>query len=574
MHLTIPELARAVDKSENYVRQHIFRKHLDVQKDGRSISVALDEASRWASERRLPFNPPTSAWQQTEATKERIARITVLALARPQGRPCNLLTMVRHRRRDALGPWSDEPGGTWESEELGNGLRLSALDAPLEHCRALIEDILQTAMLTIDGEQINYMLESNPRQHRAYRDECGLADAPLRSPFVGHSAEIVEYWSFAEEARRHWLDILDSRRGRMPLELSRLGFPLDSLTDRVGNLMIAGAEDAMSCDLDVRHDRILVLRIDGDGFQPGAYRATVWASHAGDEVLRKELAVTQRETAIKVHSDVDHVGFAIYRNIDGQCIDLMAVHLLMQIGGKIKIDSGPTLQVRDRKRRRVHDVTPAAPTSGFDLSIDFSNTEFDRKIRQERLERQLREREEAARREGNVARFAPDEFGNAVQYYKGLLSQDSDQKTPIYLADPYLMKQLTDESGTDWGLDKLCMDMFAASAGTPLRILCTKEGQHLANLTPWWSSLPDQIKAHVSVRVFLSGCGKRRAFHDRFLITPKREIIITNSLNGWSSNGVTFISLSHDVYRAEAEQLWSISPGTSTSDFLVKEIGR
>ena len=49
--LTIPELARAVGKSENYVRQHIFRKHLAVQKDGRNRSVTHDEALRWARER-------------------------------------------------------------------------------------------------------------------------------------------------------------------------------------------------------------------------------------------------------------------------------------------------------------------------------------------------------------------------------------------------------------------------------------------------------------------------------------------------------------------------------------------
>ena len=53
MPLTIPELARAVGKSENYVRQHIFRKHLAVQKDGRNLSVTYEEAQRWARERQL-----------------------------------------------------------------------------------------------------------------------------------------------------------------------------------------------------------------------------------------------------------------------------------------------------------------------------------------------------------------------------------------------------------------------------------------------------------------------------------------------------------------------------------------
>ena len=252
MHLTIQELARAVGKSENYVRQHVNRKHLTVQRDGRRVSVASDEAARWAHERGLPFNLPTNTWPSTGTMEGRTARMAVLTQHRAGERLLNLLTVVRHRRQDALGPWSVERGETWASEDLGSGLRLYSTDASFEHCRGLVDYILEFATLSIDGVQIHYDIEPIPRCHRAYRDERGLADAPLRSPFSSHSAEIIEYWSLAAEARRRWLDILDSRHGRTPLQLSRLGFPLDSLTDRVGNLMIAGAEDAITCDLDAR----------------------------------------------------------------------------------------------------------------------------------------------------------------------------------------------------------------------------------------------------------------------------------------------------------------------------------
>ena len=118
MPLTIPELARAVRKSENYVRQHIFRKHLAVQKDGRNVSVTHDEALRWARERKLPFEPPMRAWKPTRTAQIRAARMTVLTLNRPETKPCNLLTVVRHRRQDALGPWSSQPSKTWTSEDL------------------------------------------------------------------------------------------------------------------------------------------------------------------------------------------------------------------------------------------------------------------------------------------------------------------------------------------------------------------------------------------------------------------------------------------------------------------------
>ena len=136
MNLTISELARAVDKSETYVRQHIHRKHLTVQKDGRNISVALDEAVRWSQERALPsFCPPTLAVNGRDEDADRSDNGT--DATSPGVKPCNLLTVVRHRRQDALGPWANEPSKTWTSEDLGNGLRLYSLDASLEHCQAI-----------------------------------------------------------------------------------------------------------------------------------------------------------------------------------------------------------------------------------------------------------------------------------------------------------------------------------------------------------------------------------------------------------------------------------------------------
>ena len=572
MLLTVAELARAVGKSENYVRQHIFRKHLTVQKDGRNISVALDEASRWASERQLAFEPPAVAGLPTEGTKKRTARMTVLTLTRPDRTSCNLLTVVRHRRRDALGPWSNDQGKTWTCEDLGNDLRLFSLDAPLEHCQALVEDILQAATLMIDGEQIDYALEPKPRRHRAFRDKRGLADGPIVSPFPRHSAEIVEYRCFAAESRKHWLNVLGSRHGHAPLQLSRLGVALDRFTDRVGNLLVVGAEDAVACGLVARRDRTLVLHVDTEELLPGAYRAAVWSSHAGDEVLRQELAITQRLTTIDLASDVDHVGFAIFRTMDGQCIDLMEAHLILQISGRIQV-SGPTMQLHDRRGRLVHEVNPAGARSRIDIRGDAEDDDLDKNIRQRWLDRRVREREATARREGNFERFGPDAFQDAVRYFTALVSRDADQGSPIYLADPYFVTCLTDNAGTDLDLKKLCIDIFAATAGSPLNILCAKKHDQ-DNPAPWWSALPEQLIAHVRVRAFLSRDGKSAGFHDRYLITPKREIIITHSINGWHKDGVTFASLPYDVYRAEAEWLWNMDVGSLTTDLLVRKIGR
>ena len=475
MSLTIPELARAVGKSENYVRQHVFRKHLAVQKDGRNISVTHDEALRWSRERQLPFEPPEKAWEPIGRAQDRAARMTVLTLHRPETKPCNLLTVVRHRRQDALGPWSKEPSKTWTSEGLGDGLRLSSLDAPLEHCKTLVDGILDSATLAIDEDEVHYAVERDPRRRWAFRDERGHTDASMMSPFSRYSAEIIEYWSRSAEPRRHWLNLLKSRPGRTPFPSSRLGVPLDRLSDRVGNIMIAGAEDEVACDLGVGNGRTLRLRVDADPLPPGAYLATVWACHAGDEVLRQSVTITKRLTTIQLASDVDHIGFAIFRTADGQCLDLMEARQGLRIGGRLRINSASTLQLRDRQGRVYHEVNPLGPSTEIDVALDDEPGALDKEIRQRWLDRRVREREAAARREGNFARFLPANLEDAVSYLVELLRRDADQKTPIYLADPYFRTQLPSDRRKHLDLRKIYLDIFAATAGTPLQILCAKE---------------------------------------------------------------------------------------------------
>ena len=574
MPFTIPELARAVGKSENYVRQHVFRKHLAVQKDGRNVSVTHDEAQRWARERQLPFEPTGKAWKPARTVQSRAARMTVLTLHRPEMKPCNLLTVVRHRRQDALGPWSIQPSNSWTSEDLGNGLRMFSLDAPLAHCTALVDGILDSETLAIDDGQIHYAVNPTPRHRWAFRDERGIADASMTSPFSRYSAEVVEYWSRSAEPRRHWLNLLDSPPGPTPFPLSRLGVPLDRLSDRVGNIVIVGAEDEVACDLAVGNGRTLRLHVDADPLPPGAYRATVWASHAGDEVLRQEVTIKQRLTTIQLASEVDHIGFAMFRTADGRCLDLMEAPLWLRIAGRLQVNSASTLRIRDRQGRVYHEVNPPGPSSEIDVGLDDERRELDKEIRRRWLDRRVREREAAARRDGNFARFLPPNLDDAVGYLVELLRRDADQETPIYLADPYFRTQLPSDARKHLDLRKIYLDIFAATAGTPLRILCAKKKPAQGEPPPWWTTCPEQVTAHVRVRSFRSQDGRTDGFHDRFLITPRRELIISHSFNGWHNHGVTFVRLPYDVYRAEAEQLWSMDVGSPSADLMVSEIGQ
>ena len=499
--------------------------------------------------------------------KDRTARMTVLTWHAPDAQPRNLFTLIRHRRQDALGPWAGEPDETWSSIDLGHELRLFFLDASWECCQTLVGQILDSGTLGIDDLEIQYALEPIPRHHWAYRDDRPLADASMRSPFSRHSAYIIEYWSFTAEPRKHWLEIIESLQSQASPQLARLGFPLDRRPDRVGNLMIAAAQDAIACDLAANRNRTLRLHVDAKELLPEAYRATVWASHSGDEVLRREVPVALGQTVIELASDVDHIGFAIFRTADGQCVDLMEGPLFMEASVCLVLKSGPTLHLRHPPSRTTHKIHPSSSVSMINVHADDDSAELDKGIRRLWLDRRVHEREATVRRERNFARFGPDEFNKAVQYFIDLLHQDrqdSNSTEPVYLADPYFMGRLEGCEGT-----QLYLRMFTATTGHPLLILCTQKEND--NTQPWWSIFPSQITAHVSVRAFRKH-DNTPGFHDRYLITPKREIIITHSFNGWPKNGVTFAGLPYDIYRAEAEKLWSMGIGSKNTDCFVKEI--
>ena len=224
MDLTVADLARAVGRSENYIRQHIHRKHLNARRVGRNVLVALDEASRWARKRGLAFVSPEPI-ATTGAMKHRTARMTVLTWQEPRAQPINLFTLIRHRRRDALGPWATEPDGKWVRDDLGEGLRQFTLDTSFDRCQALVDQITASGTLAMNGTDVRYALQSVPRRHWAYRNEIRPFHYFLRSPFARHSAEIIEYWSFEEEPRNRWREMLGVVSRQLAGSARSLGLP-------------------------------------------------------------------------------------------------------------------------------------------------------------------------------------------------------------------------------------------------------------------------------------------------------------------------------------------------------------
>lgn len=563
MNLTVSELATAVGQHENYVRQHIHRRHLKVRRKGRRVEVPLDQAVQWAATRGLSFVPPKRISMTALDQDERNARMTVLVWHPHKGKARNLFTLIRHRKKETMGPWSDGVDTTWKMQDLGDDLSLLSLDASYAKCREQVASVLASGVLRAHEKVIHYVLEELPRNHWAYRGYGHRPHTSIRSPFSMHSAAITEYWSFDDAPHKRWLSLSDPLAEGLRRALQRLGFPLDRCPERVGNLLVAEAQDAITCRLTAHHDQTLRLHIETRGGVPATYRATVWASHSGDEVLRREVAVTSGQATIEVGSQVDRVGFAVCRDFDGQYVDFVD-NVPSVVAAQASLTEGQAQRRSSDSVARVPQQVRAARPEPPDSGRCPPTATLDRGIRQQWLHRVSRQREAGARRDANLVRFGPGRFEESARHFLRLIERDSDQPGPIYLADPCFV-------GHTMGDDvaALLSDMCAAIQRKPLRILCAEREPDDA--PSWWSRYLRKIRANVTVRTFLNRSDERGCFHDRYLITGRRETLITNSFNGWSRFGVTFVNLPYGVYRAEAEQLWALDPNASVSDVVVRE---
>ena len=573
MRLTVADLALAIGKDENYVRQHIRRKNLTAEKDGGRVFVEEAEAVRWAKERGLPITQAIRTPESDGEVSTRAARMTVLALQAPNGTTTNMFTLIRHRDHKSLGPWTRNENTDWHRETsnvdtLGEdkNLILYRLDTTLAKCQEIVKQILQSGVLNIDGSEIQYALEQRPRHHWTYQDHTASRQEVFGHLFGRHSAEMTEYWCFDSETQTRWMGALKSAKGTSGAMAKVLHFPLDQRPDRAGNLVIVSAQDAIESEITGRLGKNLILRVAGNNWTtppPGAYSASVWAYHSGDTVAQCSMEIRDPETVISCDTDIDRLGYAIYRNSDGKCIDQYEAYLIKSIAMSTVV-SGPEVRMNIKTNGNSIEVGTSLGTSRETRTIEDSDgDEMDQAIRTKYLSYLAWERDQSARKEGSLARFGPGQVEEAVAYIRNLIGQESSSEGPIYFADPHFMGEKPDNTEV-----KLLTAILAESGGRPLNILL---GQH-------WKKgrklgYPRPLVAKAAVRSFTSA-GERGgpAFHDRYLITPAGETLITNSVNGWGSHGVTFNRLSHGVYRAEAEYLWSLTTGAEGNGVLAEGV--
>ena len=506
--------------------------------------------------------------------ENRTSRMSVLAWHPKDGKVCNLFTHIRHRRADGMGPWAGEPDGVWRTttfpfnEIVQPGeVKLHLLDASLAYCLELVKDILDKNAMVVEELEVFYALEQPARCHWAYRNHMGTDAHSVSSPFTKHSAKVTEFWSFEPDPRDYWRKVCESYTyHQLEDALRGLAFRLDQRLDRVGNLVISGSEDEIECKLASKrtHLGLNVNTPDGTGLPENDYFATVWAGDSDDALVHQHLEITEQHTIINVDSALDQIGFALYRRRDGQCIDRWEVPLIREMSLDMTVSTGRTLTIHDARRGTTNTVSIGDAKSVITVG-DENSAALDSAIRREMLGRRSWQQDRDARSQGNLGRFGPDKTEQAIDFFLNLLADSGHSDGPIYLADPYFMQRDFDNTN-----ERVYSSMFSATRRQQLRILCGQGG-----VDKWLSKYPSILTDQVKVRSFTSKNAKgedKPAFHDRYLITPDKEIIITHSVNGWHDHGVTFAKLPYGVYRAEAEELWSLSVGRNNNGVLVEEI--
>ena len=261
---------------------------------------------------------------------------------------------------------------------------------------------------------------------------------------------------------------------------------------------------------------------------------------------------------------LDQIGFALYRRRDGQCIDRWEAPLIREISIGMNLSTGQTLAIHDTRRGTTNTVSIGDAKSVIRVG-DENSAALDSAIRRETLGRRSWQQDRAARGQRNLGRFGPDQMEQAIDFFLNLVADSGHPGGPIYLAEPYFMQRNFDNTN-----ERIYSSMFATTQGQQLRILC---GQW--NTAGWLSKYPSILTNHVEIRSFTSKDGKgedRPAFHDRYLVMPDKEIIITHSINGWHDQGVTFATLPYEVYRAEAEELWWLNVGQNSNGVYVQEV--
>ena len=539
--LSVAEVARLVGRSPAFVRQHVRRGHLRVEREGRRVLVRRGEVLRWVRERDLA--PVEGVKVELDhsgpaAPSQRMARVRILAV-RVDGVWQNLLTTVRQRGGSAAGVPAHLP------HDFGDEVSVIGGDLALVDAQELVQRAL-TGALAIGNEVIEYGLGFR-QQHFAGRGESSkeLVEEAMSSPFADHSSKVDEHWSESAPSG----PVVDRVLERFEPWGGRFGMNLARYDDRRGNLLVFDAIDEISADFGAEGGAVRVRADFGPGADPEGYVAALSLYLGDDIVVREMFSLHGRSLLKRYDTDWDACHLRVFRNRDGRCVDDLANHMLREISLRTQI-AEPDLSLRDRRGKEFRRLKRS--THGFDSSLQLGPEHEAARSRQ--LARRARNLKTKAEKDGWLLRCEPDERDRARSHLVRLVGEAARGAELVYVADPYFFRAgFQDEFMRD-----LFLDLVEAASGASLRILHGLEAEG----TRSWGSLPKALTNRVdarSVRRLRGSDGDvRSGFHDRFVASRSAEFLFTHSINGWHTDGVTFVRLpGGGVYHSIAEELWN-----------------
>lgn len=552
--LTIAELARASGKTENNIRQNIFRKLLKSTKRGNVVEISRKEAERWAKKKKitLQFSPEES--EKIDLLNERSVRIHVLAGLAPNSRWINIVTAVKQRRLAELATSS------WEvlAETDDKGLQLLKWDCKESEANSWIEKAAAGAAETILGTEIHFNVGSSAKHYfcpRIHDDD--KAPAPQVSPFANASATAVEFMAGDDLPTA-----VSQKLNEIPADwFKKIGLSIAEYFDHAGSLIVYTATDDVRGQVSVMSKKALKFSVrTSANIILKDYFVTLLAWRRDELVFDRAFDLTQPSHHLSGNADIDRWKYQIFHKPSGRLVDEDEATLILSIQGTIQA-LGPSVELRDANNKPFGHVQTTALTSQFGVG---ENSDRAASLYHHRLSQQ---RYEKSKSRGELFRLDSEEA--ALEQIAKILKSFSAADGPIYWADPYFFSSPKDgKFVSNWttSLRKHFLKVVQAAQGLNLRIICghdTTVGDDPFDLIGY-GSLMNTVEV-CCVRKKNSRGDFENAFHDRWITNKSREYLLTHSLNGIQGDGLTIVKLPFHVYFADSEYLWSIP--ASDQDF-------
>ncbi|MGE4232036.1 MAG: hypothetical protein AB7F43_01790 [Bacteriovoracia bacterium] len=555
---TIKQVSEIVSQSENLVRQHIHRGHLESIKLENAVYVEKGALLKWAKGRSFAlnervikdfemFHPTVPA--SISNLEAKASRCKILLLE-DEGTVFFLGATIKTRRTPRLSKdadWkrlSDENSnlvlfqkdvvGNWNIEEF-----LVALNEGMK-----LENLSFAASLSRES---HYFVGHD---HTKEQDR-----PPYNSPF-SHGSKVYECWDLNLSKKQELLVRLQrisrSKEIEKKFEIDFFNYP-----DKIGNVLIFEALDGCTARCNKSSNRSLALSLD----RPPEERffATISCWLYSEPVFKKLILVDKQHTTIDIDAEFNHYSCDIFDSA-GSPVTSENYYILEKIEIGIQARTR-TAEIQDKSGKKIATISKDLhQRTQVGLERDIAG-----------LRDLLKWRNYESRRlklalGGQYFDFGPNQLSDLWKKICALSVKGHHGESEVYLCDPYFLKFIKSTDGK-----KFLLLLAQELSGREIRILCgiTPEIQ---SLDP--NKIVKEIEESVGGRVFsgirLKAIGQEcqdrdgkptiiPKMHNRWIAHRDHSYTISNSLNFIRDDGATIQKMDSDFHFTRSSFYWDSS---------------